>query len=594
MEKNKGRLLGWNGLRKFATTLNRSTARFDPLKTAVDEFSKSVEAVEEEGIQDHKGYEKVKRELDGSLTEIATQLNETVPTSMEPCIENVALNIQRIARELSRNHKRQLERVTSSTDSINVVLGCYRRVRALLAQLLLNNDSNVWRAANEQPMEDSSDKPSSDYVTSAWSSSSETLAHTGCAPNTYVNLIHQIEDWVYNGQGPRVYWLNGTAGTGKTTIAYTLCRRLKQSGGLAASFFCNRQLPACREVNLVLPNIAYQLSSLLPRFRYIISGTLQKKPRVCNQPLAEQLDKLVVRPLLEMKSTLPTDLVVIIDALDECSDDNAANNLVNALLEHAHELPIKFLVTSRPNRGMLDRMQNKHIEGVCLGLQVHELDSATVQENIKAYLQLELGRYATLSTGDLDILAQNSGMLFVYAATIVRYIVYGDFTRSGERIDTVLNTSSGQTSDSTHNIDKLYNTILIATFGDKALKQKEKKLMIILLHTVVCAKEPLTVQVLASLLASKKTKPVYDALRLLQSVLYLALGGMGGFPAERCDSHFWEGLNNAGRCPSAFLLMNSRESPAVIMSSSEHRPYGEQPGFSGGEVPGASRTAKPE
>lgn len=148
---------------------------------------------------------------------------------------------------------------------------------------------------------------------------SDNLGRVGCTPNTRVDVLRQIQDWVHDSAGPHIYWLNGMAGTGKTTIAYSICEYLNQSSKLAASFFCVRQLPACRDVGRILPSITYQLSLFSHPFRCMISTTLQEYPDIHDEPLTEQLDKLIATPLREIASTLPSDLVVVIDALDECT-----------------------------------------------------------------------------------------------------------------------------------------------------------------------------------------------------------------------------------------------------------------------------------
>ena len=37
----------------------------------------------------------------------------------------------------------------------------------------------------------------------------------------------------------RIFWINGVAGSGKTTIAYTAAKFCEEKGILAASFFCS-------------------------------------------------------------------------------------------------------------------------------------------------------------------------------------------------------------------------------------------------------------------------------------------------------------------------------------------------------------------
>lgn len=61
----------------------------------------------------------------------------------------------------------------------------------------------------------------------------------GCLKGTRSAVLDEIELWMYDFGGPPVYWLNGLAGTGKTTIAQTIAERAFADGLLGASFFCS-------------------------------------------------------------------------------------------------------------------------------------------------------------------------------------------------------------------------------------------------------------------------------------------------------------------------------------------------------------------
>lgn len=58
-----------------------------------------------------------------------------------------------------------------------------------------------------------------------------------CMPNTRVALLDEIMGWSNNPHEKCMFWLNGMAGTGKSTIARTIARKLHDQGRLGASFF---------------------------------------------------------------------------------------------------------------------------------------------------------------------------------------------------------------------------------------------------------------------------------------------------------------------------------------------------------------------
>ena len=58
-----------------------------------------------------------------------------------------------------------------------------------------------------------------------------------CLPNTRTELLHHIQGWAKDQSGKSIFWLNGAAGTGKSTIARTVARAFAGKQQLGASFF---------------------------------------------------------------------------------------------------------------------------------------------------------------------------------------------------------------------------------------------------------------------------------------------------------------------------------------------------------------------
>jgi len=46
----------------------------------------------------------------------------------------------------------------------------------------------------------------------------------GCHPNTRVDLLRSIQAWAHQANGKSIFWLNGMAGTGKSTISRTIAK----------------------------------------------------------------------------------------------------------------------------------------------------------------------------------------------------------------------------------------------------------------------------------------------------------------------------------------------------------------------------------
>jgi len=81
-----------------------------------------------------------------------------------------------------------------------------------------------------------------------------------------VDVLQQLEDWLGNERGQHVFWLNGLAGTGKSTIAQTFAEITFAEGKLGASFFCSRDFEDRSNLEAILPTLAFQLAYRYPLF----------------------------------------------------------------------------------------------------------------------------------------------------------------------------------------------------------------------------------------------------------------------------------------------------------------------------------------
>src|SRR5882757_7167198 len=81
-----------------------------------------------------------------------------------------------------------------------------------------------------------------------------------CLRGTRVGVLIDIENWVYDRHMRMVYWLNGLAGTGKTTITQSFAERMYAAGLLGASFFCSRDFNDRQNLRLIFPTLAFQLA----------------------------------------------------------------------------------------------------------------------------------------------------------------------------------------------------------------------------------------------------------------------------------------------------------------------------------------------
>lgn len=311
------------------------------------------------------------------------------------------------------------------------------------------------------------------------------------------------------------------AGTGKTTIAYSLCKELDAAHNLGASFFCSRLLPECRDVNQIAPSIAYQLARFSRPFRSALSRVLEKEQDVHTQLLEIQFEALIIKPLVEVQDTLPEALVVVIDALDECEDKGSTRDILEALLTKTSELPIKFFIASRPEPQIRDQVRQQGDRWWISRLVLHELDRGTVQGDIKTYLKASLRPIKPLES-DVDELVERAGILFIYASTVIRYVGYDNFSKNPrKRLNNILNVSRVGGNNLYKDMDELYALIIQVALEDPGLDDEEKEDTKQVLYTTLCAREPLTISALSELLGLHDVERVHAALRPLWSVLHV-------------------------------------------------------------------------
>ncbi|KDQ60239.1 hypothetical protein JAAARDRAFT_174267, partial [Jaapia argillacea MUCL 33604] len=176
-----------------------------------------------------------------------------------------------------------------------------------------------------------------------------------CQEGSRDEVIGLIMDWATEENAAPILWLHGPAGSGKSTIALTVCSRLASEDHaraphqqLAASWFFSRN--ANRTTTLgFFATIAYQLALSQSFLRDDMATTLDNNPKFFDKTHDIQLAKLILDQIRPLAESLHHPLIVVIDALDECTEDDAENLvevLVNAFQDNQH-LPIRFILTSR-------------------------------------------------------------------------------------------------------------------------------------------------------------------------------------------------------------------------------------------------------
>ncbi|KAF5262990.1 hypothetical protein FOXYS1_6264 [Fusarium oxysporum] len=356
-----------------------------------------------------------------------------------------------------------------------------------------------------------------------------------CLPETRVQLLAEIDEWVTSSESKTIFWLNGMAGTGKSTISRTVAQRQLERDCLGANFFFKRGEASRGNMSKLIPTLARQLAIHIPGMISLIKNAIDADPSLPTKTLAEQFEKLFKEPLrkLAASSSDPMSLVIVIDALDECEGEFQIKRIISlfADMEYLDSLKLRVLITSRPELpiqlGFLD------INGMYQGLELHSISQDIMEHDISIFLQHELGiirqnfnyvvrsdqRLAEQWPGTVKIrqLVSMTLPLFIAAATICRFL--NDATLGGpdELLVRILESSSR-----THmsRLNDIYSSILASQVVNRPRREREEvvKSFQSIVGAIVTLATPLTINALSSLLNIPATT-IDMKIKVLQSVL---------------------------------------------------------------------------
>ncbi|KAG1726605.1 hypothetical protein EDB19DRAFT_2042996 [Suillus lakei] len=292
--------------------------------------------------------------------------------------------------------------------------------------------------------------------------------HSRCMNGTRVALRKSIMQVIDQRDRTNI-WLNGLAGVGKTSVAFTIAEEMKAAKRLAATFFFSHK--HAQKAAAIIPTIAFQLALAFPRIREDIVQAIENDGSLLSpgKSHADQMRELVSKPLQTLQFHQEP-YAIIIDALDECFSSEEAARLVTLLTDAlaGPDLPsIHLIFTSRPEAHIRTAMPSCVYE-----ILLTTRDEDTIQD-VRFFLRTSLDKTRTSrpavfgqppvpwpSEDEFETLAFKAGGLFVYAAMAMNFIsAAGHHPR--ERLDLLLREKSTVGAD----IDQLYRQI-IATSED--------------------------------------------------------------------------------------------------------------------------------
>jgi len=351
---------------------------------------------------------------------------------------------------------------------------------------------------------------------------------SGCLRGTRKNVLEEIEHWAKDLDAPPIFWLNGLAGTGKSTIAQTVSERMFADDCLGASFFCSRVFEDRSNLHSIFPTLAFQLAQKYPDFRSSLIPLLQSDPEVVHESLQDQMQKFLINPL----SSANISTIIVIDALDECVDKDPESAILLVLGRLVSEVPgVKFFVTSRPERHIMSGFHGTLLKGITNTFILHHVEPSTINEDIHRFFKHKLSKLAQQHGGmdgwpsdkELNLLCQRAAGLFVYAVATVNFLDH-HLQDPSDQLEVIMafpesTAHEGDTELGVYtSLDSLYMSIFEKSFHKN--KPKDDALVRSILSAVVMAANPLSVSAITTLMGFRHTQ-VQRPLELLQSLLIL-------------------------------------------------------------------------
>ncbi|KZP11223.1 hypothetical protein FIBSPDRAFT_962437 [Athelia psychrophila] len=400
---------------------------------------------------------------------------------------------------------------------------------------------------------------------------------TSCTERTRIDVIEKIETWTDNG--PPVFWLNGSAGTGKSTIAFTVAKSFKGRGILGASFFCSRDDATCSNQRLIFPTIAHQLAHFHPEFRRRLADVVKEKPDIVHSDVAYQLQVLIVQPLSCIRD-FPSNCVIVIDALDECKGDSTISVILTALSRHVEKLaPLKIFLTSRPERNINLGFSDSILHGTTRRFILHEIKLSTVEADIKTCIvaQLDVVRreYGIDQSwpfdAEVDSLSALSCGLFIFAATAIKFIQDRNYDNPQEQLTRIILNATplkDEDSDPLHRLDQLYMQVLMNAHPKPSSELAER--LRLLLGTIVLLQDPLSFHGIQQLLKHEpvnlfEVQSMRQTLMRLHSIILVPEDDNAVI--RTLHPSFFDFITSPDRCSISRLLVDTSQQHTLLLAA---------------------------
>lgn len=313
------------------------------------------------------------------------------------------------------------------------------------------------------------------------------------------------------------------AGTGKSTIARTIAITFSRDKMLGASFFFKRGEGDRGNATKLFPTIAGQLANKLPQLRPLIDQAIQDDPGIAFKGIDKHFEKFLLQPLLSLGSSdRPQTMVIVIDALDECEEEEDIE-LILELLPQLRTTCLQVFLTSRPelpNTEIFTTLEHEY-------LRLHDVTTEDIEHDISLFLNHRLAEIRKGREPPLPIdwpgvinfrkLVSLSTPLFIFASTVCRIFKDPDWDPEDSLTEILTHQYSESKLDGTYLpvLDRIVNRQ--SGLRQRKIIQEFRQVV----GATVLLESPLSVSSLSKLIGLDQTL-VYLRLLPLRSILHIS------------------------------------------------------------------------
>jgi hypothetical protein len=426
------------------------------------------------------------------------------------------------------------------------------------------------------------------YATDAPYNSYHRQHEPTCLDNTRVDVLREIHNWAGEQDDRFIFWLNGLAGTGKSTIARTVAHTYNEQKRLGASFFFSRGGGDVSHASKFITSIAVQLASIAPTLQRYICDAISEDNNIASKGLRDQWNRLIFRPLSQLiAGSVPSSFVIVIDALDECEGERDIRSILQLLAEikSLGATRLRIFLTSRPETPV--RLGFRRMPGIIHhDLVLHDVSRAAVDHDIAIFLRDKFREmreeFEYLPAGwpgddKIERLVQRADGLFIYAATVCRFINGAGQWSQQNLLDIVLpDAGLGQSLEwaydvpsksPTWELDEIYTQILQRSLNevqDGRDKDRLLQTLKLVVGSFALLAEPLSAATLTNLLQIPP-ETVNLRVRHLHSVLNIPQSQ--DHPIRLLHPSFRDFLVNEDRCSDPNFWVDEKQAHRTLAES---------------------------